>query len=113
DKKTAIKELENEIVEIELKYIGMMCDCLQWATPENIELYEKSIELGSTIPMDSLFLRIESSNDSVMNPFELEYIEPVFKFTGQFYKGKHKWISEDGNEYYCKVFRYDKCITAK
>lgn len=41
----------------------MMCTCPEWATSENIALYESSIEQENEIPIDSLFYLIEPKNE--------------------------------------------------
>lgn len=104
-------DLEEEVVEITLRYYGMMCTCPQWATIQNIEKYESSLELGDEIRMDSLFVRIEPKNNEVINPFDLDYDQqnPEFKFTGSFYKDKQDLITEDGTIFKCRVFKYSEC----
>ncbi len=103
-------ELENKITKIELQYLGMMCDCPQWATPDNIDIYEESIQRGQEIPMDSLFIKIVPENSETVNPFDLDYgSTPIFQFTGKFFQKKRKWKSEDGIEYNCKFFQCEVC----
>lgn len=108
-------ELEEEIVEIELKYYGMMCSCPQWATIKNIELYENYLSKENQIPMDSLFLILDTYNEKTVNPFDLDYDQdnPVFKFKGRFYKKKHLWKNEEGTEYFCRVLKYETCVAIK
>lgn len=107
--------LEDEKVEIELKYYGMMCSCPQWATKKNIELYEKYLSEENPIPMDSLFLIIEPFDEKTINPFELNYDQdnPTFKFNGRFYKKKRLWKNEENTKYLCRVLKYDNCIVVE
>jgi hypothetical protein len=105
-------ELELETITLELKYFGMLCDCPQWATPENIVLYESLVGGENEMPMDSLFMNIVPQKNCTLSPFDLEYnsLDPVFLFTGSFFKDKVKWTSEDGMKYNVKVFEYSKCV---
>ena len=107
-------ELKEELVEIELQYYSMMCPCPQWATKENIQLYEELLGTENEIPMDSLFMLIEPENEKLPNPFDLNYSENMtFNFTGKFYTAKRKWKTEDGNEFNCKVFQFQQIEISK
>jgi len=115
-KKQEIKEIESDSIKITLEYYGMMCDCPQWIRPEDKSKYHKSIESGSSMSEDSVFIRREPANELVLNPFELTDENTknyIFEFEGQFYKGKHKWVSEDGIEYNTKLFKYVECKLKK
>jgi len=100
-----------EEVDVEFKYYGMMCTCPQWSTLENIEKYEKAIEHGVQIPMDSLFFRIQAANENTIDPFDLDYdpSNPLFIFNGRFSKKKQLWLTEGGTEYNCLIFQYSNC----
>ena len=103
-------ELDTTLVDIELVYYGMQCPCSQWATKEDIDLYERLIGTPDVIPMDSLFMLIIPENEQLPNPFELNYSSKasIFNFTGHFYKSKFQWKSENGIDYNCRVFQYQK-----
>jgi hypothetical protein len=104
-------ELEEEVIEIELEYIGLMCPCPQWATPENIELYYSVLGTKKEFSMDSVFMILERKNDSILYPFKIEGWdgEDVFILKGQFYKNRRKWTGEDGVKWNSRVFRYEGC----
>lgn len=108
-------ELEEEIIEIELEYIGLMCHCPQWATPKNINLYYSVLGTGNQFPMDSVFMVLERKNDSIPFPFKMEGWdgEEVFIFKGQFYKNRRKWSGEDGSKWNSRVFRYESYTIAQ
>ena len=101
-------ELEEEI-EIKLEYIGLMCPCPQWATPENIELYYSVLGTKNEFSMDSVFMILERKNDSITFPFKMEGWdgENVFIFKGQFYKNRRKWTGDDDYKWNSRVFRYE------
>ena len=105
------KELEKEVVEIKLEYIGLMCPCPQWATPENIELYYSVLGTAHEFSMDSVFMVLERKNDSITFPFKMEGWdgENVFIFKGQFYKNRRKWTGDAEHQWNSKVFRYESC----
>lgn len=112
-----LNEIEEGLVEIDLEYFGLMCPCPQWATPENVELYNKSLGNENQIPMDSLFMVLVPENKETINPFDLEGWDEqekiIFTFRGSFYKRKHYWIGEDGSYWYCRKFRYKNCDLKK
>ncbi len=103
-------ELLQDTIEIELQYYGMMCPCPQWATPSDVNFYEQNIP---NIPMDSLFLTIQATHDSIKYPFDLENwertIDDTFKFRGQFWKHKRTWITEDGITWNNRHFVFHSC----
>lgn len=111
------KDLEDEIIEIDLSYYGMMCECPQWATLANMKLYETRLNSEDSIDYDSLFIEIRPAHDSIQYPFDLEGWEeiddPIFTFEGQFYKGKHHWRSEGGGIFNNRVFRFTSCTVQK
>ena len=114
---TVESNTENILVEkteeLDLVYYGMMCDCPQWATSKDIELYESSVESGNPIPVDSLFINVVPADEKLIHPFELDYnsLKPEFTFTGSFYKNKVRWVADGGIIYNNRVFQYSKCIT--
>ena len=112
-----LNKIGEESVEIDLEYFGLMCPCPQWATSENIELYDKSRGSENPIPMDSLFMFLEPENEKTINPFDLEgwnkQDKIIFTFQGKFYKRKHYWVGEDGSDWYCRKFRYTTCKLKK
>ena len=114
ESKTELLVLEEETIYLELMYYDMGCSCPQWATEENIKRFQEALETDNPIPMDSLFIEIVPSSDTLPNPFDLDYSsEPKFKFTGRYYKGKQKWNTESGGEYIYRVFQFQKISVAK
>ena len=107
--------LEDKVLELKLEYIGLMCACPQWATPENIELYCSVQGTSNVFPMDSVFMVLERKDKSLPYPFKMKEWdgENVFRFKGQFYKQKRKWKGDDGVEWNTKVFRYESCEIIK
>lgn len=105
------KEVEKEVIEIKLEYIGLMCPCPQWATPENIELYYSVLGTENEFSMDSVFMVLERKNDSITFPFKMEDWdgENVFIFKGQFYKNRRKWTGDAEHKWNSRVFRYESC----
>lgn len=101
-------ELE-EVIEIKLEYIGLMCPCPQWAAPENIELYYSVLGTKNEFSMDSVFMILERKNDSITFPFKMEGWEgeKVFIFKGQFYKNRRKWTGGNDYNWNSRVFRYE------
>lgn len=53
----------------ELTYIGIMCPCPQWASEENISIFN---EHSSSIPMDSIFYTLHAENENQVWPFDLK-----------------------------------------
>ena len=105
-------ELESDTTTIDLIYYGLMCPCPQWITPENLQVFKNSVDYGAPIPMDSLFLTIDSFHDSIANPLNQNYDtkDQTFTFTGQFFKYKQKWKSEDGQTWNNRQFKYYKVV---
>jgi hypothetical protein len=92
--KTASKELLNDTVILDMKYIGIMCPCAQWATEENFIKFNEQIENNDFVK-DSILYDIKPAHDSLPSPSGLDY---KYRFYGRFYK-EIQWINwEDGSE---------------
>ncbi|MFT4664764.1 MAG: hypothetical protein ACI8YQ_003575 [Polaribacter sp.] len=102
--------------QLELTYIGMGCECPQWATEKHIKLYNNQ---SHKIPMDSIFVNIREEEGYVQNPFKLKpWVESdgtsnSFLFTGRISDNKFKWQGEDGKIWENKAFQYSKCKFVK
>ena len=107
---TINKELEPEKLVIEMAYMGWMCPCAQWVTPENYEEYIRQQTAGDS-PSDSLFYYIFPKNDTVPHPFELsenkDTIYHKYRFTGRFYKD-WQYTFDEGELGPARSFLYEK-----
>jgi hypothetical protein len=100
---TYTKDLEDSIRTLDLQYIQWACQCANWATSDDIRLYQDTGKLS-----EHTFF-IEPASDNLILPDTLGYNGNLIQFVGQFYmdKGypknypKTEMIVEKAN-----VFRY-------
>ncbi|HEU4861352.1 MAG TPA: hypothetical protein VFT15_16015 [Chitinophagaceae bacterium] len=77
---TYTTDLEDSIKTLNLQYISWACQCANWATPSDIELYQDTGKLSE----HSIF--IEPATDKLILPDTLGYSGDLIMFVGQFYK---------------------------
>lgn len=100
---TFTNDLEDSIQTLELQYIAWACQCANWATPAEINLYQDMDKLSD----HSIF--IEPQNENLGLPDTLGYSGDLIQFVGQFYKTKgypKNYPKTEMEVDKAKVFRY-------
>lgn len=77
-------DLEVEVQTIELQYIAWACDCANWASPEDIELFHHNEE--DTLAKLCVFVEPAPGVEEL--PDSISYPRDLVRFTGRFYSGK-------------------------
>jgi hypothetical protein len=101
--KIASQELLEDSVIIELRYMGIMCPCAQWADDESFARFNELIENNESVEKAILY-DIKPTDDVLTHPTGLEF---KCRFYGRFYK-EIQWINWEGGSEPAITLQYYK-----